>query len=474
MFVYYEELGASPGKGVGDAFHNPVLHSGILGVVLASGVILLDDELLGIVALHQKVMLPSVRGDFAQHLRGKELLKENSVGLSGHDPGAVEADYVLVVSEGDYSSGYFPHAESGAARAEDHGDPAAVEVLEGAAVGLGEGSVRGEDGVVDVGCKEAIHGDTLRHCAEGGKRPSLLPGTELGPGRTWSSRAAAAGYVIPLDLSGSLWHFHSMTATGKLEKMSVKHADPVRYTLQLGEDAVEMNELIGREISINFTGEIRCILCDRVTPKAYGQGFCYPCFRDAPENSECIVRPELCRGHLGEGRDPEWEEEHHNKPHAVYLALSSAVKVGVTRWTQIPTRWIDQGAAQAIVVARTPYRQLAGAIEIASKELYTDRTNWQRMLKDERLEAADLLAERERLLSTLPGELAEYGVRDSGPLAIDYPLEVAPEKVRSVNLDKQPILTGRLSGIRGQYLVLDEGVVINIRRFSGYIVQLSA
>jgi hypothetical protein len=265
-----------------------------------------------------------------------------------------------------------------------------------------------------------------------------------------------------------------MTATGKLEKMSVEHTDPVSYLLRLGDTTVRMNEFIGREITINFTGEIRCIICDRLTPKAYGQGFCYPCFRDAPENSECIVRPELCRGHLGEGRDPDWEEEHHNKPHAVYLALSSAVKVGVTRWTQIPTRWIDQGAAEAIVVAKTPYRALAGEIEVAGKALFTDRTNWQRMLKDERPEGVDLLAERDRLLTELPKELAAYAVSDSAPVAMHYPLEIAPEKVKSVNLDKQPILTGSLSGIRGQYLVFDEGIVINIRRYSGYVIQLSA
>lgn len=264
-----------------------------------------------------------------------------------------------------------------------------------------------------------------------------------------------------------------MKATGKLEKMGVEHADPVRYTLHLGDDAVEMNGLIGKEITITFSGEIRCIRCDRVTRKAFGQGFCYPCFRDAPENSECIVRPELCRGHLGEGRDPDWEEEHHNKPHAVYLALSSAVKVGVTRWTQIPTRWIDQGAARAIVVAKTPYRELAGRIEVASKELYTDRTNWQRMLKDERPESEpDLFAERERLLAALPGELSEYAVTDSAPVDIHYPLATPPEKVKSVNLDKQPVLSAILTGIRGQYLVFEGGTVINIRRFSGYVVQL--
>ena len=257
--------------------------------------------------------------------------------------------------------------------------------------------------------------------------------------------------------------------------MRVEHADPVRYTLELADHSIAMNELIGREITLAFSGEIRCIRCNRVTRKAFGQGFCYPCFRDAPENSECIVRPELCRGHLGEGRDPEWEEEHHNKPHAVYLALSSAVKVGVTRWTQIPTRWIDQGAARAIVVARTPYRRLAGEIEIAGKELYTDRTNWQRMLKDEPPEEeADLRAERERFLAALPAPLAEYAVRDSEPVAIHYPLRDAPLRVKSINLDKQPLLSAILAGIRGQYLVFEGGTVINIRRYSGYVVQLSA
>ncbi|MFW6329076.1 MAG: DUF2797 domain-containing protein, partial [Alkalispirochaetaceae bacterium] len=255
-------------------------------------------------------------------------------------------------------------------------------------------------------------------------------------------------------------------------KMRVELARPVSYTLPLGEQSVTMNDLIGREVGLNVTGEIRCIRCDRKTSKSFGQGFCYPCFRDAPENAECIVRPELCRGHLGEGRDPEWEQEHHNQPHAVYLALSSAVKVGVTRWTQIPTRWIDQGAAAALVVARTPYRRLAGEIEVASKELFTDRTNWQRMLKDERLEEADLAAERERLLDALPEHLRQYAFCDSEVQEIHYPVATPPEKVRSVNLDKEPITTGELAGIRGQYLIFRDQRVINIRRYSGYVIEL--
>lgn len=265
-----------------------------------------------------------------------------------------------------------------------------------------------------------------------------------------------------------------MKAVGKLEKMPVEPSEPVVYTLTLGETPVVMNDLIGSEISLRFTGEIRCIRCDRKTDKAFGQGFCYPCFRDAPENAECIVRPELCRGHLGEGRDPAWEEEHHNQPHAVYLALTSAVKVGVTRWTQVPTRWIDQGAAAALVVARTPYRQLAGEIEVASKELFTDRTNWQRMLKDERLEGADLTAERERFIEALPSHLKEYALTDAEVLEISYPVTEPPAKVKSVNLDKEPILTDVLAGVRGQYLIFSDQRVINIRRYSGYIIELLA
>ncbi len=265
-----------------------------------------------------------------------------------------------------------------------------------------------------------------------------------------------------------------MKATGILEKMSVEAARPVRYFLRLGTQIVTLNELIGREITLSYDGEIHCILCDRRIAKAYGQGFCYPCFRDAPENSECIIRPELCRGHLGDGRDPQWEDEHHNKPHAVYLALTSAVKIGVTRWTEIPTRWIDQGAYRALIVAKTPHRRAAGEIEVRGKELFTDRTNWQKMLKDERVEGVDLEAERERLRSALPAEYAHYIVDDYTPQDFEYPLPDPPKKVKSINLDKQPVIIGRLSGIRGQYLVFEDNSVINIRRFTGYVVQIAA
>jgi hypothetical protein len=172
---------------------------------------------------------------------------------------------------------------------------------------------------------------------------------------------------------------------------------------------IDLNAWVGRPIRIEHTGGYTCTRCGRHVQKLFGEGFCYPCLRDAPEAAECIVKPELCEAHLGRGRDPAWEDAHHNQPHAVYLAVTSAVKVGVTRKTQIPTRWIDQGAAWAVQIAEVPYRQLAGRIEVALKALYTDRTAWQRMLKGETLEGIDLAGEIDTVAAHLAGsDLAPY------------------------------------------------------------------
>ncbi len=266
---------------------------------------------------------------------------------------------------------------------------------------------------------------------------------------------------------------------------------PVHYRLRLeeprpaaGEDPADVTEidldrLVGKAIRIERTGEYTCIRCGRSVAKLFGEGFCYPCFASAPEAAECIVRPELCEAHLGRGRDPQWEEAHHNQPHAVYLAATSALKVGVTRMTQVPTRWIDQGAAWAVRIAGVPYRQLAGRIEVALKELYTDRTAWQRMLKGELTADIDLDRESARIrdhFATLPDgeELSRYllAPAELEPLALAYPLPVAPAKVKSVNLQKSPVVESTLVGIRGQYLILDGGAVVNVRRHSGFRVTV--
>ena len=242
---------------------------------------------------------------------------------------------------------------------------------------------------------------------------------------------------------------------------------------------IECNRLVGKAIRIEHSGTYACIRCGRGVSKLFGEGFCYPCFTGAPEAAECIVRPELCEAHLGRGRDPQWEEAHHNRPHVVYLAATSALKVGVTRSTQVPTRWIDQGAAWAVRIAEVPYRQLAGRIEVALKALYTDRTAWQRMLKGELIDGVDLDSEGVRMrdhIATLPDgdELSRYLIppTDCDPLALAYPLPAAPGKVKSVNLQKSPIVESTLVGIRGQYLILDGGAVFNVRRHSGFRVTV--
>ncbi len=245
---------------------------------------------------------------------------------------------------------------------------------------------------------------------------------------------------------------------------------------ETGAQAAEpVNAALGHTVTVRFTGERYCVRCGRPTTKTFGEGFCYPCFRDAPEAGECIVRPELCRAHLGGGRDPQWEQDNHNQPHAVYLAVTSAVKVGVTRETQIPVRWIDQGAAAAVQIVRTPYRQLAGEIEVALKTAFTDKTNWQRMLKNETLDTVDLSAEMEKVRETLPDQFHQYLLPDSLLVltTMKYPVSRYPLKVKSVNLEKEGSITGILSGVRGQYLMFDEERVVNVRRHSGLVIAIS-
>ncbi len=261
-------------------------------------------------------------------------------------------------------------------------------------------------------------------------------------------------------------------AEGNLSKMKTSLEEVVQYRIQLN-DEVNMNELVGKNVRLEWNGIINCQKCSKVTKKSFGEGFCYSCFISAPEAAECILRPELCRAHLGEGRDPEWEEKHHNQPHVVYLAASSAVKVGITRATQVPTRWIDQGASAAIRLAEVENRYEAGRIEVALKEFFTDKTSWQRMLKNEIDESIDLEEEKWSLEEHLPADITEYFSEDDEIVEINYPVIEYPTKVKSVSFDKVPVIEGKLIGIKGQYLIFEGGVVLNIRKHTGYYISLS-
>ncbi len=262
---------------------------------------------------------------------------------------------------------------------------------------------------------------------------------------------------------------------GPLQKMQVKHTTPVEYSLPMGDERVAMNPLLGRNLKLEWHKEIRCIHCSRITNKSFNQGYCYPCFKNLAQCDQCIIKPELCHYHKGTCREPSWGEANCMKPHTVYLSNSSGLKVGITRGLDATTRWIDQGAAQGIAIRVVPDRRSSGALEVLLKDHVADKTNWRTMLKSEP-SPYDLEAERDRLMTALSdaspdAEIPGEARTDALPTQFEYPVMQYPEKVTSHNLEKNPVLTGKLVGIKGQYLIF-EGTVINMRKYGGYVVSL--
>lgn len=269
-------------------------------------------------------------------------------------------------------------------------------------------------------------------------------------------------------------------AKGNLAKMKVEWAHPVQYQLPLSEQLIALNPLIGTKVKLIHTGKIACIHCNRKINKSFNQGYCYPCFTTLAQCDMCIMKPETCHYAQGTCREPTWGEEFCFQAHYVYLANSSAVKVGITRATQIPTRWIDQGAIQALPILKVKSRLISGLIEVAIAKHVGDKTNWQRMLKNQ-VERVDLKAKRDALLTICKTEIGDITQRfghdsvevlvDDAIVEIKFPVEAHPVKVKSFNFDKVAEVSGLLQGIKGQYLLFDTGV-INIRKFSGYEVEL--
>lgn len=268
-----------------------------------------------------------------------------------------------------------------------------------------------------------------------------------------------------------------MKFSGNIRKMKSDLDEVVEYRLPLynilePSEEIPMNDLVGERIRIQFEHEIHCVISGKKIRKVFGEGMSYEAFMNSPQASPSIVRPELSRIHEGIAlRDYEWEMAHHMQPHVVYLSLTSGVKVGVTRETQIPTRWIDQGAVQALVIAETPYRQLAGLIEVSLKNYVADKTNWQAMLKNE-YPHLDLFAERDKLQLHMNSNFEEYLVDDEELVEINYPVKHYLNKVKSVKLDTSPEIEDVLIGIKGQYLMFESGQVLNVRNHAGYRISL--
>ncbi len=266
-----------------------------------------------------------------------------------------------------------------------------------------------------------------------------------------------------------------MRSSGTVLKMKSAFSgagEPVRYSLPLGDSLLPMNDLIGQPVALGFNGDIFCVGCSKKTKKTFQDGYCYACFLKVPECEECVMRPELCRAHEGQARDMDWARTHCLIDQFVYISITSDVKVGVTRHTQIPTRWIDQGAVRAIKLARTPNRYTAGLIEVALKKHMKDKTDWRRMLKNEYPDL-DLVAIKKKAAGQLPADLAAYVLKDDEITNLVFPVKEYADKVRSLGFDKEPVIAGTLMGIKGQYLLFDGGRVVNIRKHQGYLIELS-
>lgn len=256
-----------------------------------------------------------------------------------------------------------------------------------------------------------------------------------------------------------------------LKKMITSLDDEVSYFENSNRHVLHLNQFLDRNLKIEFDG-YECLNCG-LEKKIFRQGFCYDCFYSSAQVGDWIMKPELSKAHLNiEDRDLTYEKEVQLQPHIVYLALSSNAKVGVTRKTQIPTRWIDQGASEAVAIVEVPNRYLAGITEVALKNYISDKTSWQKMLKNEILQI-DLLQERERLKNYIPDEVKPYFLENGNTLKINYPVITYPKKIKSINLEKQPEFSGILKGIKGQYLIFDSGLVFNVRNHEGYKVKLT-
>lgn len=261
-----------------------------------------------------------------------------------------------------------------------------------------------------------------------------------------------------------------MLYTGVLTKMQTEFLDPIQYYLVFENDFIHMNQLLNKTVEMKLVGH-QCLSCGLDRP-IYRQGFCKTCFFDKPLAGDWIMRPELSTAHLDiEDRDLAYEKKVQLKPHIVYLANSSNVKVGVTRKSQVPTRWIDQGAHEAVAIVEVPNRYLAGITEVALKVHVADKTNWRKMLKNA-VEDEDLLEWRQRLKQYIPDEALDYFIGTNSETHIHFPVEQYPEKPNSLNIKKQITYSGKLVGIKGQYLIFEDNTVFNVRSNEGLVVEI--
>lgn len=273
---------------------------------------------------------------------------------------------------------------------------------------------------------------------------------------------------------------------GTLQKLSVQWGEPARYELLLSAPetigsgsgtaapGLDVNALLGRVLDIEYLEHIACCHCGRRTRKSFAQGYCYPCFRSLARCDLCVVSPDRCHYAAGTCREPEWGESFCMQPHLVYLANSTGPKVGITRRGAERGRWLDQGATQGLVIMEAPTRHLAGLAEVAVGRYLTDRTDWRALVRGD-AEPVDLPLLRDRLRRLDADDpLVDDQVRwapDYAPLALSYPILRYPSRIRRFRLERDRRVRATLVGVKGQFLLFDQGV-LNVRQHTGFHVRL--
>ena len=259
--------------------------------------------------------------------------------------------------------------------------------------------------------------------------------------------------------------------SGVLKKMTSIHDNPVRYIIDFDNDLIFLNQIIGKKIKIHKTG-CCCLSCFE-NLQIFANGFCKKCFFESPIAGDWIMKPELSKAHLGiEDRDISYEKKVQLQNHIVYLSKTSGIKVGVTRSNNMSTRWIDQGAIEAVELIEVPNRYLAGAAEVKLKEKFSDKTNWRKMLTSN-FEEADIIKNKKIALDELGSEFEEFFKTDSEVMKFNYQIDKSIDSVKSVSLKKSDDIEGKLIGIKGQYLIFEDSSVFNVRSNEGYVVDIS-
>lgn len=239
------------------------------------------------------------------------------------------------------------------------------------------------------------------------------------------------------------------------------------------EEKISLNEFVGKKIKLEFSGEIRCVDCGSVTKKTFGGGSCYNCFQSLASNDMCIMRPSQCHFHLNTCREPEWGKDNCFKPHIVYLANTTGLKVGITKENPYSKRWVDQGARQGLPIFRVQSRKDSGILEDELSKFVSDKASWQQLISSDS-QSVDLIEESKKLFSQIDISKKGFEPEILSPevTEIVYPVLSYPSKKVSLKPDPNKPLESILIGIKGQYLLFEEGGM-NIRSLEGYSVRLS-